>query len=231
VDPSQTKYALFRLTSVEKMPIEGEGVTKRFKFVASTSDRDRYGDIIEQEGWDLTAFRANPVFLWAHDSKNLPPIGKVPDSRIENGALVIEVEFDEEDPFAAMIRSKYERGFLHGVSVGFKPREYTKMDDGGYRYLECDLMEVSAVPVPANPMALQLAADDKETKMLRDWAETVLRSIDADDEAENVERDALVRVQRRLDALEAMVAKSGDEQQPQPEETGERAPARFRIVQ
>jgi len=39
---------------------------KTVDFVVSTEDVDRDGDIIRSEGWELDAFRQNPVVLWAH---------------------------------------------------------------------------------------------------------------------------------------------------------------------
>ena len=36
-------------------------------FVASDETEDRLGDVLRSDGWDLEAYRRNPVFLWAHD--------------------------------------------------------------------------------------------------------------------------------------------------------------------
>ncbi|ELS0520593.1 phage major capsid protein, partial [Escherichia coli] len=41
-------------------------------------------------------------------------------------------------------------GLVRGLSVGFRPHEYTFLDGGGLHFLRWELMEVSAVTVPAN---------------------------------------------------------------------------------
>ena len=54
-----------------------------FLFVASTEAEDRYGDVIEQEGWNLADFRKNPIALWMHDHKS--PIGTVDSLEVLRG--------------------------------------------------------------------------------------------------------------------------------------------------
>jgi hypothetical protein len=44
-------------------------------FVISTDEVDRHGDVIQAQGWQLDAYRNNPVFLWAHDYSR-PVIGR-----------------------------------------------------------------------------------------------------------------------------------------------------------
>lgn len=134
-----------------------EGV---LRFVASTSDMDREGDTIDQDGWDLTAIRANPVFLWAHDYSH-PPIGKIEDIQVIDGELCIEVMFDLANEFAAYIYRLYVDGFMSAVSVGFNPTRWVYREDGiwGIDFVEQEALEVSAVPVPANGAALIMRAN------------------------------------------------------------------------
>ena len=40
--------------------------------VASDETEDRLGDVLRTGGWDLEAYRRNPVFLWAHDYTHTP---------------------------------------------------------------------------------------------------------------------------------------------------------------
>jgi hypothetical protein len=44
---------------------ESDEPMKPIRFVASSEKVARDGDIIRAKGWDLKAFRANPVVLWA----------------------------------------------------------------------------------------------------------------------------------------------------------------------
>ena len=93
----------------------------RISYVASTDDIDRYGDVVSQN-WDLKGFMANPVILWNHDQQ-APPIARATKVDLDSGKLLIDVEFDMEDPHAANIARKAQSGFINAVSVGFQPIE------------------------------------------------------------------------------------------------------------
>ena len=132
------------------------------RFVASTSGADRYGDIIDQKGWNLEAYRRNPVVLLNHRADSLP-IGRG-DVREEQGQLMIDVEFDSEDPQAQQIERKARAGYIHAVSVGFNPIEMVSRADlprdhfafsakGGKYFKSAELLEVSIVTIPANSEA------------------------------------------------------------------------------
>src|SRR6185312_16759538 len=41
-----------------------DDVKRTILFVASTAAKDRYGDTIEQNGWDMAAYLRNPVILF-----------------------------------------------------------------------------------------------------------------------------------------------------------------------
>ena len=136
-------------------------------FIASTDRADRYGDIINQDGWDLASYRANPIVLLNHDHHSLP-IGRGVVSVGEKG-LMIDVEFDMADPRAAEIAGKAARGFLGAVSVGFTPIKSTPRTElatdhpaysqrGGVFFDSAELLEVSVVTIPANADAVAIAA-------------------------------------------------------------------------
>ncbi len=85
----------------------------------------------------------------------------------ERQALCQRIQFATEvNPVARIAYGLYKGGFLNAVSVGFIP---LKWEDGGgsgtnaqsapaprRRYIEQELLEVSAVAIPANPDALAL---------------------------------------------------------------------------
>lgn len=118
------------------------------RFVASTEGIKRDGKELKIEDWALDNFRRNPVFLWVHDYwGERPPIGRVPAVNLEAGRMLVDVVFDQEDDFARSIESKYRRGFLNAVSVGWEDtvvNEQTKND----------LLDISGVPIPGDPDAL-----------------------------------------------------------------------------
>jgi len=133
-------------------------------FIASSEIPARDGMAISAEGWQLDNFQRNPLVLWAHDwLGNRPPIGKA-EVRVDAKAKVLRaaITFDGEDPFAADIERKYREGFLNAVSVGF---DILEMDDGEGSgvgraangvptVIRAELLEISAVPIPADPHAL-----------------------------------------------------------------------------
>jgi len=74
------------MTVIRKLAASsGEGP----EFVLSDATVDRYGDIVEPAGWDLTNFLANPIALFGH-SNNFP-IGRWSDVRVEGGKLIAKL--------------------------------------------------------------------------------------------------------------------------------------------
>ena len=131
-------------------------------FVASDETVDRMGDVVRADGWDLTAYKRNPVFLWAHDYGRTP-IGRSEWIGVDDGRLLATVEFAPTE-FAKEVETLYRQRFLRAVSVGFRAKAFTfrKGPHGaieGIEYTKQELLEISAVPVPANPQALGKAFD------------------------------------------------------------------------
>lgn len=147
--------------------------TGPIRFVASTEGVKRDGKTLAVTDWTLDNYRANPVVLWAHDYwGERAPIGRA-DVLIdaERGALISDIAFDQEDPFARSIESKYRRGFMHTVSVGWDP---VKTADGPRN----DLLDISAVPVPGDPDALM----ERQARGLRNFGQSLVDLIDLEDE-------------------------------------------------
>ena len=136
--------------------------------VVSTDSIDRYGDVIEQGGWDLGNFQKNPVIAWGHDYDQ-PPVGKAVHIWSEPGKLLMRIRFAvEQYSFAKTVFELYRGGYLRAFSVGFIPKksqqEETKDGKIIRRYTELELLEVSAVTVPANQDALALAIKEGAVK-------------------------------------------------------------------
>ncbi len=140
-------------------------------FVASTATLDRYHEVIEPSGWRLDAYRRNPVFQNAHNYGDiLFTLGKALVTEVrtvgDRQALCQRIEFAVEvNPVARIAYGLYKGGFLNAVSVGFIPLKWEEPNvaDGTNgtgrprrRYVEQELLEVSAVAIPANPDALAM---------------------------------------------------------------------------
>ena len=128
------------------------------EFVLSDETPDRMDDIIVSDGWDLEAFRKNPIALFNHKSDF--PIGKWSGLRTTDKQLRGHLELAPEgtSPRIDEIRKLIEAGILKAVSVGFKPLESKQREKAdGYSFTRCELVETSLVAVPANPNALAIA--------------------------------------------------------------------------
>ena len=142
------------------------GKERTLEFTGSTETRDRVGDIIEVAGWQLKNYKTNPVFMWAHRYGD-PPIGKATRVWKSEGKLKFHIEFADAETyeFADTIYKLYQGGFLSAVSVGFEPIEWEDIEQKGdslgrgTRFKKQDLLELSAVPVPANAEALMNARE------------------------------------------------------------------------
>lgn len=134
--------------------------SRTLEVVISTSTRDRQGDVIESAGLDFTNFLRNPVVLWAHDQER-PPVARVLGVQRTGDEVRARVEF-ADTPFAKEVFSLYSAGFLRAWSIGFLPVRWRQLpvSQGGGRYVEsAEVVELSAVPVPANPEALTKALE------------------------------------------------------------------------
>ena len=137
--------------------LDAEGL----EFVLSDATVDRYGDIVEAEGWDLRNFRKNPIALFGHSSAF--PIGTWENVRVDGGRLVARLKLAARGTSARLdeLISLVEQRILRAVSVGFRPIEAEPIDPkhpyGGQRYRRQELLETSLVSVPANPAAVALA--------------------------------------------------------------------------
>jgi hypothetical protein len=140
--PATTKFAL-------KSKSE-DGKKKIFHAIFSSATEDRHGEIVYQV-FHLTNFIKNPVYLDSHNYGSIERIlGRVEPIGVIDGKLQGDIEFALMNPLGVMGESMAEAGFLNTSSIGFIPKVF---DDKG-NILESELLEISAVSVPANPEAL-----------------------------------------------------------------------------
>jgi hypothetical protein len=168
---------------IEPLTVEvNEMETFEVPFTISTASVDRDGDVIKQDGWELSEYMKNPVVLWAHDTSE-PPVAKSAMVYVdgETDSLKSIAKFPSKDlyPFGNMIGRMYLNGFLRGASVGFLPTEYEidETRDGMLptNFKKQKLLEWSAVPVPSNPEGLaQARSFGIDTSPILGWAEKIL---------------------------------------------------------
>lgn len=148
-----------RFTTVGEPVISTDARTVSFVF--SDESVDRYGDIIYARGWELDNFNANPIALFGHDAGSVENvIGRAKNVRVHGTKLLGDIEFMGADanPNAEAVYQMVKGGFLKTVSVGFAPIEWSQAQDesrpGGVDFKKSELLEISVVPIPANPNAL-----------------------------------------------------------------------------
>lgn len=143
---TKAAYSLMTLKAVNE---ESRTITG----IASTPTSDRYNDIMEPKG---AVFNLPLPLLWQHDP--MSPIGTISKARVTDDGMEITAQLVKPDatmPSQMVARLEeawhsIKNGLVRGLSIGFRGIEYAFLDDGGVRFLQWDLMEVSAVTIPAN---------------------------------------------------------------------------------
>jgi HK97 family phage prohead protease len=159
-----------------EMVVRGINLNDRtVEAVVSTHDPDRYEEIVDPRAYKkwLKTFMQNPVLMPGHqytraDGKPAQ-IGTWLNLSVEEGGLVGTAWFDEDETSDAWWR-KYSnpdpKKRAKGFSVGFLAHAWEMRDfdmkEGPRKRLrvftEVELLEISAVPIPANRAALSRAA-------------------------------------------------------------------------
>ena len=144
---------------------DGSRSASTLDFIVSDETLDRYNEVIVASGWKLDNYVRNPVFQNSHQYGDIIyTIGRAltTEVRTMQGRTVLyqRVEFaTEANPIAKIAYNLYKGKFLNAVSVGFIPLQWENGEPGNLwnrRYTEQELLEVSAVGMPANPNALAL---------------------------------------------------------------------------
>lgn len=143
----------------------GEAGSVRITGYASTSDVDRYRDIVKPEAFKgaLESYNKNPVLLRSHNPDR--PVGTVDSAVIDGkGLKITAVVMDEQTA------KEVSDGRMRALSIGYIPQESTLEHEDGTPFNaekdspwdadlirvinKLDLVEISIVAVPANGNAL-----------------------------------------------------------------------------
>src|SRR5690242_6110604 len=110
------------LKTVEKLR-KARDENGTFDVLISTEVKDRAGEIVRQDGWDLANYKNNPIVLWGHDYYTLP-VGVCTETYNTTyrgvpalGARGVFLSADI-NPFAQQVRRMYEYGVKSGFGVG-----------------------------------------------------------------------------------------------------------------
>jgi len=123
----------------------------RYHAIFSTNAVDRHGEIVEQN-WVLKNFKGNSVYLDSHNYDSIEYIiGKIEKLKVNDGKLIGDIIFALSNPRGQLAKDLADGGFLNASSVGFIPLEF---DAKFEKIIKSELLEISAVSVPANQEAL-----------------------------------------------------------------------------
>ena len=160
---------------------ELEERTVRFKISSEVVDRD--GDILIAKGCNFDNFKKNPQFLGFHNYHEYP-LGIPKNWGVDGKSVYCDVYFPTIDelstnPAEASEKAKlvdftyhcYKTGMLNAVSVGFIATDAEpNKETGGFIVKNWELLEFSAVTVPANQDAIAQAVksfgDDEAKGMI-----------------------------------------------------------------
>lgn len=160
----QTLYKMVEVTKGDE-PAEGED-RQTFHAIVSTGTVDRDGDVVVPSGWDLKDFRQNPVVLFGHNPfhpavGSFSKIGVTEEPGHEGKVLAGDFSFNPDTQLGKELQALYAAKDMRALSVGFLPKPDGRkeiLDEQerltGFRFTRQRLLEVSAVPIPANTEAL-----------------------------------------------------------------------------
>ena len=140
----QRAYSQFTVKSVT------DGDQRIVSGLATGPETDRVGDIVEPLGVQFK----NPLpFLWQHNHDQ--PIGTVKFGKPTKDGITFEAtiaNIDEPGKLKDRCDEAWQTikaGLVRGVSIGFRPIEYSFMDSGGVHFTKTEVYELSAVTIAA----------------------------------------------------------------------------------
>lgn len=121
---------------------------------------DRHGEIVDIDSMNIDNFMLNPVVLQSHDYDKLA-VGKVlsiTKSVNEAGIKVMDcvIKFAVDEYEVAKTHWELYKGtYMSAFSIGFRVGAVqVDQETGVTRLMNCELLEISCVSVPANQLAL-----------------------------------------------------------------------------
>jgi HK97 family phage major capsid protein/HK97 family phage prohead protease len=143
----------YSLLHVKAVDVERRVITG----TASTPEVDRVGDVVEPKG--MTFNNPLPLLLY-HDSTK--PVGRVTFAQPTSKGVQFEAHLPVIDE-PGTLRDRVDEAWqslkhklIAGVSIGFRPVNdaIELMKNGGLRFLETEVLELSLVVIPANASAV-----------------------------------------------------------------------------
>ena len=140
-------YGLLELKAVDDERREISGV-------ATTISTDRMNDVVVPEG---ASFRLPIPLLSQHNSTQ--PIGEVYEAEVTGRSIRIKATISKDIglEYIETAWKQIKARLVRGLSIGFRSLKYEPIDPerpwDGFKFLEWEWLELSAVTIPANAQA------------------------------------------------------------------------------
>jgi HK97 family phage major capsid protein/HK97 family phage prohead protease len=134
---------------------------------ATTPTPDRMGDIVEPLG---VSFKNPLPLLHQHNARE--PVGTVKFAKPTADGIDFEAQLPvvvEPGPLKDRVDTAWgevKLGLVRGVSIGFRSIEMSFMEDGGIRFIQSEVLELSLVTIPANAEATIQAVKSVDAALL-----------------------------------------------------------------
>jgi len=154
MDPSTPSLEYIDVSFEVKQIDDDDDEFFRFEGLASTfGNIDLVNDIVVRGAFKESLAEKTPVVLWQHKSDS--PLGMPEDIRETEQGLFLKAKLPKSDTFVAgRVIPQIKVGSISAMSIGFRVVERDFNEEGIRLLKKVDLMEVSLVTFPANPMAM-----------------------------------------------------------------------------
>lgn len=138
---------------------------REFTGIATTPATDRMDDIVEPMGGE---YKLPISLLWQHD--RYLPVGIVVRAKATKKGIEITgriPKIDQPAGLAARLEEAWQslkHQLVRGLSIGFSPKEYSFIENGGIHFTKWEWLELSLVTIPANSEATILSIKSFDQK-------------------------------------------------------------------
>lgn len=136
--------------------VKNDSKTKSLEIegLANASVKDRVGDLIPKDAWDLTEFKKLPIILFNHDQNHI--VGKATAVEPTDEGLKIRVRLsNSKEGKVPYVRDLVQEGILKAFSVGFNDHGSAEKNADGINVIKrAELLETSIVSIPMNQDSL-----------------------------------------------------------------------------
>lgn len=193
---SKDKFVFWMPCDIEKAENADSGeVEMKMKGIASTTERDSDGEVLEPEGFELDFFLTSGLVNWHHQTKDKPManIGEPTLAKIVPEGLYVETLLYPDSQLArevyglAELLQKNSKTRRLGFSIEGKVLERDALDET--RILKARLTGLAITHIPKNPATICEIMKGERDGFDMEWDEEITKGEGIDIDAEEEEED------------------------------------------